>query len=230
MAQARLSADAPCWITAERQTQGKGSRGRSWAGIDGNLFASLLLYEPCPPEKMHELTFVAAIAVEHALVSVGLGEDVISLKWPNDVLINGKKISGILLEGQAGDARTKQHVVIGIGINCTGYPDETMHKATSLRDEGIEVTAGLLFQHLTHSMEEALNVWRKGECFDIIRERWLDHAAGLNQQIELHIPGRDRIRGRFVSIDDKGYMLFENPDGVIERVSTADIFFPDQQI
>lgn len=215
------------WVTAETQTMGKGSRGRSWSGATGNLFASLLLLNPSVPSKFHELTFVAALALRSAIIESGLAQTRISLKWPNDVLIDGMKCSGILLEGSSLPANP--HVVIGIGVNCASHPAQTLHPATSLKACGLDIDAADFFGLLAQSMAVWLGVWDKGQGFASIRQEWLDHAARIGEVVSVQIPGREKKDGRFVSIDDKGYMLLETERGAVERISTADIFFAAPQ-
>ncbi|MEL7429778.1 MAG: biotin--[acetyl-CoA-carboxylase] ligase [Pseudomonadota bacterium] len=215
------------WVTAETQTMGKGSRGRSWTGTTGNLFASLLLLNPSVPSKFHELTFVAALALQSAMVKAGLAQTRISLKWPNDVLIDGKKCSGVLLEGSS--LPSNPHVVIGIGVNCASFPLQTLHPATSLSACGLDISAGEFFGLLAQAMGEQLGIWDKGQGFASTRQEWLEHAARLGELVSVQIPGHAKKDGRFVSIDDKGYMLLETETGAMERISTADVFFAAPQ-
>ena len=123
------------WITAERQVQGRGSRGRQWVSEPGNLYASLLLRAPGPDEKLHTLTFAASLAIRDAIYTLPDANSAdVELKWPNDVLLNGRKTSGILLESHyVNEAR---FVIIGIGVNIRHFPSETLHPATSLKEAG----------------------------------------------------------------------------------------------
>src|SRR6478609_987371 len=107
----------PLWVTAGRQSGGKGRRGRTWVSEPGNLFASLLLTDPAPPEHWPELALVAALAIHDVVSEVAQGlRPQLSIKWPNDVLIGGKKFAGVLIEGQG-----EEHVVVGVGINCISH-------------------------------------------------------------------------------------------------------------
>ncbi len=135
------------WITAGRQLQGRGSRGRQWVSEPGNLYASLLLRAPGSDEKLHTLTFVTSLAIRdaiYALPDAGFAD--VALKWPNDVLLNGKKTSGILLESH--HVRDARFVIIGMGVNISHFPQDTLYPATSLQAEGINTNADDLVQFL----------------------------------------------------------------------------------
>ena len=120
LALAQAGERGPLWITARRQNAGRGRRGRVWVSEPGNLYASLLLSDPSPPDRAAELSFVAALAVHDAVTSlIARAPARLSLKWPNDLLFDGKKFAGILIEGE-GPA-----VVIGVGVNCAHHPKDT---------------------------------------------------------------------------------------------------------
>ena len=225
LAAAQAGDQGRLWIRAGRQTAGKGSRGRDWVSVDGNLYASLLLIDPGPREKLAGLTFVTALAVREALAELsreaGTVRD-ISLKWPNDVLVSGKKVSGILLECHEIAGRTA--VIAGIGINCVSHPPETMHRATDLAAEGMAVTPDLLFGKVARHFDRLLVEWDGGEGFAVIREKWLAEASGLGERIYVRMPGRE-VSGIFETIDPDGYMELELDDGSVVRISVGDIFF-----
>jgi BirA family biotin operon repressor/biotin-[acetyl-CoA-carboxylase] ligase len=211
------------WLTADEQTQGKGSRGRSWTSKTGNMYGSLLLREPAPLRNLHQLTFVAALACHGAIDEVTGNSGAVKIKWPNDVLLNQKKCGGILLESST--ANNETFVVIGMGLNCSVFPDHGNYAATSLQNEGFEVSQSQLFAVLSSKMVEFLILWDRGNEFSAIRKHWLDNAFGVDQQIEVKIPTQETKTGRFVSVDEDGFMLLEVSGGAIERISTADIFF-----
>src|SRR5215813_12480691 len=116
----------PLWVTAARQSAGRGRRGRSWVSEPGNLFASLLLTEPAPPEHWPELSFVAALAIHDAIADLAPSvRPQLAVKWPNDLLLGEAKFAGILSEAEGA-----QTVVVGIGINCTSHPSVSDYPAT----------------------------------------------------------------------------------------------------
>jgi BirA family biotin operon repressor/biotin-[acetyl-CoA-carboxylase] ligase len=143
----------PLWITAGRQTGGRGRHGRAWLSEPGNLHASLLLTDTAPPEHRPELSFVAALALHDAVAE--LARDVrgkLALKWPNDLLIDGAKfagIAGILIEGDGGEEGA---AVIGIGVNCISHPTDTEYPATDLAAAGASIGAAALFTALSAKM------------------------------------------------------------------------------
>lgn len=216
------------WITAKSQTGGKGSRGRSWVSEPGNLYASLLLVDACPRRHLAELTFVAAIAVRDALKLIArLSSLEISLKWPNDVLLDGKKVSGILLESSTiGDTAI---TAIGIGINCKHHPAETNYPATDLAEAGYEIEPDELLNILSQCMADAINVWNKGINFEAVRHNWLSDAHRLGETISINLPGRETISGKFQTIDDQGLLLLEQASGELMRISVGDVFFTQSE-
>jgi biotin-(acetyl-CoA carboxylase) ligase len=122
---------APFWIVAERQSGGRGRHGRQWSSPPGNLYATLALSEPCRPEIAPQLGFVAGVALHDAVASVtGLAPPRLAIKWPNDLLLDGAKLAGLLLEGSTQGGRF--HVLIGFGVNIVSAPEGTPYPATSL--------------------------------------------------------------------------------------------------
>lgn len=224
---ARKSDAGNLWITAERQINGKGSRGRSWVSDKGNLYASLLLKDAGQAKWMHTLTFVASLAIRDAIFALdGAAHCDIKLKWPNDVLLNGKKTSGILLESHKIDG--SQYVIIGIGVNIEHFPKETLYPATNLNAEGFDTTPQTFVQLLSHAMAERLGQWKQGRGFDKTRNDWLAASAKLDELIEVKLPikgDRETLTGTFRGIDEQGLLLIEGAAGKMERISVADIFF-----
>src|SRR5690348_5434067 len=130
LARGRAGAAGPLWITAAEQTAGRGRRGRPWVSAPGNLYASLLLVDPAPLGQVAQVSFVAALAVHDAVTDVASAlAPRLTLKWPNDVLGEGRKLAGILIEGEG---TRPLLTVIGLGVNCRHHPDATEFPATSL--------------------------------------------------------------------------------------------------
>ncbi|MGI9349969.1 MAG: biotin--[acetyl-CoA-carboxylase] ligase [Rhizobiaceae bacterium] len=213
------------WITALSQSAGRGSRGRSWISETGNLHASLLLLEPCEKRHLPQLTFVAAVALRNTILDIlPSGDDLkIDLKWPNDVLLNGRKVSGILLEST--DKAGIIALTIGIGINCKQYPTDTLFPATSLAENGCTLELRDVFESLTGHVAGAISQWRAGDNFAAIRNQWLGHAAGLGKEIKVQLPGQETLVGVFQAIDEHGILLLKTPDGEIKKISVGDVFF-----
>ena len=210
----------PVWLTALRQTAGRGRRGRAWETAGGNLAATLLLRPEKPQAEWAELSFVAAIAVADMTAMLAQGSR-IALKWPNDVLADGKKLAGILLETGNGP---KPALAIGIGINLAHHPEGMEFPATSLAASGAKVP----------SQDEALgllatgfagwyDVW-DGQGFTAIRDAWLARAAGLGTRIRARLATEERL-GMFEGIDERGAVLLNEGQGRTSVLPAADIFF-----
>lgn len=213
------------WVTAKTQTAARGSRGRDWQSNEGNLFASLLLVDPAESGYavvLSGLTFVASLALLWAIKEKTPDLNV-KLKWPNDVLVNGKKCAGILLENQ--NINNTSAVVIGIGVNCVSHPPNTNYPATDLEHEGISLSAEQLFASLATHMDDFIKQWDKGRNFGEIRKLWLEHAIGLGEPIIVKIPGRPDETGIFETIDETGLLILKQENGTEKRISAADIFF-----
>jgi len=220
LALARRGEKTPLWVTALAQTAGRGRRGNSWTSEPGNLYATLLVVDPATPDRAPELSFVAALAVFDAIAdSVGACAQELALKWPNDVLCRGKKIAGILIEGEA--VKSRLAVAIGIGVNCLRHPGETSFPATDLAAEGATVAAEDLFRVLSRTMVRRLEQWRGG--FRSIRADWLERAAGLGQDMRARLPDRD-LRGRFEALDDNGRLLLRLADGNLQAIAAGEVF------
>lgn len=133
LARARAGDGGNLWVTAERQTGGRGRRGRLWVSERGNLYASLLLIDPAPMERLGSLPLAIAVAVQQAIRRVlPLGAEPLEVKWPNDILIGRKKTCGILVEGE-GLPDGRYALIVGIGINISVMPDNPLYPVTCLR-------------------------------------------------------------------------------------------------
>src|SRR5690348_16468046 len=189
LTRARAGERGPLWIAAAAQTAGRGRRGTSWASAPGNLTATLLLTEPSPPATAPQLSFVAALALHDAVAAHApqLGP-ALKLKWPNDLLLGGAKLAGILIEGESDPAFA---VAIGIGVNCAHHPEETAYPATDLANAGALVSPQALLGALADAMARRLRQWDRGEGFARIRADWLKRAAGLGGDIRVRLPERE---------------------------------------
>ena len=234
-AEARLRAQqgdsGPLWITATAQTQGRGRHGRSWISPPGNLYASLLLSDPSPFEHAPQLAFVAALAVRDAvaLEAKALAPQ-LKFKWPNDLLLDGRKCAGILIEGEAapeGGAGKRLTVVIGIGVNCSSHPPTADGSigfpATDLRAHGAAIAPEQLFPRLSATMCHRVALWDRGRDFPAIQRDWLAHARGVGEPIAVR-NGDAEMQGRFVGLDQSGRLMLERADGGITKIAAGDVF------
>lgn len=205
------------WVIADRQTAGRGRRGRVWNdGSDkglGNFMGSVLVRAAGP---VQQLSFVAALAVIDALTSPLAGEG-FRLKWPNDILLNGTKCAGILLERQ-GEA-----LVIGIGINLAQHPDSTERPATSLAAAGLAVPLPVaLLPLLAARFAQWRHIWAQ-HGFTPIRTAWLARAAGLGQRMVARL-GTESPEGRFEGLADDGALLLRLDDGQLRPIHAGEVF------
>jgi BirA family biotin operon repressor/biotin-[acetyl-CoA-carboxylase] ligase len=210
------------WVAAKTQTAGRGRRGRAWVSPPGNLYATLLLHDPAPPQRAPELSFVAGLAVHDAILDCApeLGSR-LALKWPNDLLSTGKKLAGILIEGEGFDGYLS--VAVGIGANCVHHPAQTAFPATDLAAVGANVSAPDLFAALSRAMMVRLAQWRRGEGFASIRADWLARAMGIGGHMRVRLPERE-LFGRCQGLDEEGRLLLRLEHGAVETIAAGDIF------
>jgi BirA family biotin operon repressor/biotin-[acetyl-CoA-carboxylase] ligase len=214
MALARTGGPDRCWLVARTQSSGRGRHGRTWASPAGNLYASLLLIDVVPIELAPQLGFVAGVALARALRALVAEDARLKLKWPNDVLFDGAKLGGILLEGTT---VSEGHFasIIGIGVNCSSYPRDLAYPATALAETGAAQSAPQdLFLRLSAEIAHWLDVFARGKEFAAIRREWLSLATGVGAPIKVSTPAR-HLEGRFQTIDATGRLILENEAGVV---------------
>ena len=214
----------PVWIAARRQLAGRGRERRPWSTEPGNLAATLLLPFRGTPGEAARLGFSASLAVADLFDLFAPGVHV-ALKWPNDVLLAGRKASGILLENFGPGPDGRLALAIGIGVNLASHPrpGETRWPATSIAAEtGAAPDFDEALATLAHAMDGWLGVLdRLG--FDAVRTAWLARADRLGQMIDARLP-RGTLTGRFSAIDADGALVLETADG-LRRVAAGDVFF-----
>lgn len=224
LARARAGDGGLLWVTAEKQTGGRGRRGRPWVSERGNLYASLLLIDPAPMERLASLPLAIAVAVHQAIRRVlPPGAEALEVKWPNDILIGRKKTCGILVEGE-GLPDGRYALVIGIGINVSVMPDNPMYPVTCIREQGGNASPEELFAHLFASMAEVLDVWDQGRGIREITARWRAVACGIGEKITVNLPDRS-ISGQFAGIDDNGLLMLDTGAGKYMSIAAGDVFF-----
>ena len=219
LSRARAGERGPLWITARAQTAGRGRRGRTWVSEPGNLYATLLLTDPAPPERAAQLSFVAALAAHDAVATCAPALAArLGFKWPNDVLLDGAKLAGILIEAEG---TRPLLVAVGIGVNCRHHPAETDYPATDLAAAGAAVTAEDLFGALSVAMARRLREWDTG--FASIRAAWLARAGGLGGELTARLGARN-LTGRFETLDEAGRLVLRLPDGAVETIAAGEVF------
>jgi BirA family biotin operon repressor/biotin-[acetyl-CoA-carboxylase] ligase len=224
---ARRGESGALWVVAGRQTAGRGRRGRSWISEPGNLYASLLLGAPAPAERWPQLSFVAALAIYDAILDVAAGlKPLLAIKWPNDVLLDGAKLAGILIEGQSGqgaDSGEEGAVAIGIGANCASHPPGTDHPATDLAAAGAAVAPESLFGALSARMLGRIAQWNRGDGFSTIRADWLARAVGVGENVLVRLADRE-LTGHFEALDAAGSLVLRLPGGGATTIAAGDVF------
>ena len=217
---ARQGERGPLWIAADRQTAGRGRRGRAWISPRGNLYASLLLTDPAAAEHWSQLSFVAALAMHDAVVEVAAElKPLLTIKWPNDLLLAGAKLGGILIEAESGISA----VAVGIGVNCASHPADTEFPAADLAAAGAAVSAAALFGALSVKMVGRLAQWNAGAGFSTIRADWLARAAGVGESVRVRLAEGELV-GRFEALDESGAVVLRLPDGNTTTIAAGDVF------
>jgi BirA family transcriptional regulator, biotin operon repressor / biotin---[acetyl-CoA-carboxylase] ligase len=211
------------WIAALKQEAGRGRRNRVWESPHGNLAATLLHVHHGDMANVATLGFVAGLALKEALDAIAPRYAKFALKWPNDVLAEGKKLSGILLESVA-LPNGALGIAVGIGVNVVAHPPETPYPATSLISENINASAELVFLALSDTWVTLFRLWNNGSGLDAIRKRWLHHAAGLGSEIALNHNGIV-LRGRFETIDADCRIVIRDDQGLLHHINAGDVYF-----
>lgn len=202
-------------IWALQQTQGRGRRGRVWESPQGNLYTSLLLRPSGETQNIGLYAFVTALAVADAVRDF-LPQAEITLKWPNDVLVDGKKISGVLLEASS------DWLVVGVGVNVMNSPSKSLYPCTSLHEQGagqpvLDKVLDALLSHFAHWYDVM-----QTRGFGSIREPWL--ARAKTGSVTVVLP-QETIAGTFQGIDLQGCLRLRLADGTERAIATGDVFF-----
>lgn len=221
---ASAGARAGTLVWAKEQRAGRGRRGRSWASPPGNLYVSLLLRPGCVPSLACQLNFVAAVALAETIAALLSSTASVALKWPNDVLVDGAKVSGILLEAAAAADHVIDWLVVGVGINIASHPLDTPYPATSLQRAGFRSGPAVVLEAFAERFESWHETWRDSG-FGRVRDRWLASARGLGEPIEIRLE-RETLRGRFSDLDETGALMLDMGNGGRRPVTTGDLFFP----
>lgn len=217
----------PTWILAGLQTAGRGRRARPWTSPPGNFHGTLVLKPTEPPETVALRSFAAALALRDALVQVTGLDRSFTLKWPNDVLCNGGKLAGILLESQ-GLNGPDPVLCIGIGVNLIAAPDATQVEpgpvapVSLLQETGLRITP----EAFLDALAPAYVAWEAAfqtEGFAPLRAAWLAHAARLGETIRART-GKDSREGVFEGIDAQGNLILRAPQGKL-AIPAAEVFF-----
>ena len=206
-------------IHADRQTAGRGRRDASWESPEGNLYLTLIT-KVSDQRLAGQLAFVASLAIRDAVIKFLDNTTTVSCKWPNDLLLNGKKLSGILIEAANG------LYVVGIGINLTPVPSSISEKAISLADAGAIVTPSEMLFAVISEFQHWNNTWETSG-FSVLRESWLTSAHGIDKRIIARFPDGSEDHGVILGIDGMGALVLERGSGSTRKITAGEIFFAD---
>lgn len=230
-AEARRRAEAgeageagPVWITAARQTAGRGRRGRTWSTETGALAATLLMRTDKSPAEAAQLSFVAALAVAD-LAEACLGPGAASLKWPNDLLVHGRKAAGILVESGPHPAGGLW-LAVGVGVNLAAAPADVVPAPTSFAEHMAKAPAPReALQVLAEAFERRLQTWET-QGFAPVARAWTERAHGLGQRCVANLASGS-LEGVAEGLDADGALRLRLDDGSVARITAGDVFFGD---
>ncbi len=206
------------FVWAREQTAGRGRRGNDWISPPGNLYLSVILRPDCDVATAAQLGFVAALALADAIVARTGAEP--RLKWPNDLLIGGRKVSGILVESAGGQGGKVDWAVIGTGVNVASHP-ENLPAVTSLSALGSHVTVADMVETYANSLLARVAQWRL-RGFGVVREAWLDRATGIGTVIRVRLPDREE-EGVFEDLDETGALVLVQGSHR-QRITSGDVY------
>ncbi len=216
----------PLWLMARRQTAGRGRRGRAWDSGAGNLAATLLLTLEVSPPQAAGLAFVTGLAVAE-MVDAYVPASLVALKWPNDVLIAGRKASGMLIESGPA-AGGGLWLAIGVGVNLRTFPTDVERPATALADHlrhdvfGAPTPEAVL-PRLAQAMDHRLAQWSAQGLAPILQD-WTARAIGLGGPCIARLPN-ETVNGLAEGLDGDGALLLRLPIGGVRRIAAGDVFF-----
>ena len=220
---AEAGAEHGVLVWAASQRRGRGRRGNAWFSPPGNLYVSLLLRPDRAPAQAMQLSFVAALALADAIAAVVPASREISLKWPNDVLLDHKKVAGLLLESSTTMNQSLDWLVVGMGVNIASAPEGLERPVTCLHEAGCAgLTAGGLLRRFCACFSERYDDWL-GRGFARQREAWLSRAEGICGPVTVNLES-ESIRGRFVDIDETGALIVETEGSGRRAVTAGEVF------
>lgn len=204
-------------VFAHEQTAGRGRQGNQWVSQKGNVFMSLVLRPQVVAMQMGQLSFLCALALARTMQELSSSLPV-ALKWPNDLLIDGKKAAGILLETETNGVRPVPWIVAGIGVNLAHGPEG----ATSLKDMGVQIEPRAFIEKLIHHISALYEEW-KAQGFAPIQKDWMALAHNLGKEISVRLP-RETLRGVFHGIDAQGALELETENGKRHLISSGEVY------
>lgn len=207
-------------IIAYRQIKGRGRYGRTWEDLPGNLYMTYITYLDYPLIEALQLSFVTCVAIGQYLRSHMPPGPVLTYKWPNDLLLNGKKVGGLLIESFPVTGKGETSYLLSCGLNLVTKPTQVRYPTTSLLNENIYLSLEDVLHGITSSLESYLTLWKQ-KGFSPIYELWMRYAAGVDQKISFDLQGKLQT-GIFKGIDPGGALLLRTADG-LKKFSAGEI-------
>jgi BirA family transcriptional regulator, biotin operon repressor / biotin---[acetyl-CoA-carboxylase] ligase len=210
----------PIWISARRQTKGRGRMGRAWQSLEGNLHASLLVTHRCAPGELTRISLLAGAALADAVAA--LGPDLpVELKWPNDLLLAGAKCAGVLIETTPRPSGAFA-CVLGFGVNVAAVPVVPDRPVTSLATHGVAATISDVRCQLDTALRSGFSQLARPDGFVALKHDWLRFAPPFGSRISI-TSVKGKIVGKFAGLGDDGALIMEDDRGVLTRISYGDV-------
>lgn len=212
----------PRWLRAAVQTAGRGRAGRPWSTQPGNFAGSLIWPLRCPPAIAHQLSLVVAVGLHDAVCQAAPEvAPALRLKWPNDLLLDGAKLSGTLIESTS--TPDGLIAVIGIGVNLAQAPEGLDRAVTSLAARGVVITPQAFVETLSEALAATFVTWADGRDFPLIRDAWRERALPIGTAMSIKA-GDEPIAGTFGGINDDGALELELRDGTRRTFTFGDVW------
>lgn len=212
-------------IVAYQQVKGRGRRGRVWEDLPGNLYMTYITYLDCPLSEALQLSFVTCVAVGETLRPGLPPSNYLTYKWPNDLLLNGKKVGGLLLEALSLPEKKKTAYLISCGLNLINQPLQVRYPTTSFQNESIYLSLDETLHRITDSLERYILLWKENG-FSPIYNLWMKYAAGLEQTISFDLQGKLQT-GIFKGINGEGALLLNTSKG-LKKFTAGEILAGEQ--
>lgn len=210
-------------IVANKQNKGRGRLNRNWESPKGNLYFSLVLQPKIAIEKTSQISLVAICALQIAVAKIFQQQNIVAKiqnKWPNDLLIDQKKVAGILLESKISN-KNCDFAILGIGVNINSNPTQTLFPSTNIKNFSCEISASKMLEFFLEEFENLYENWLNFG-FQNIRNLWHKNAYNLNSKININL-GNSKIEGLFQEIDEEGNIVIKNHNNETKKISFGDV-------
>jgi len=224
--------EPPFWVVSDEQTKGRGRRSREWVSLKGNLFASTTRRVSVDPSKRGSLSLVAGLAVVDAInkaikcppahASRGTPQLELTLKWPNDILVQEAKLGGILIEAQPSIQQTQTDLIVGIGLNIVANPVIEGRDTICLQSLNVQISRDKLFEHLINAFEDRIEQWDHSRNIEEIKAHWMEKASPLGTMLTVKC-GPEYITGAFIGLDTYGALQIKLNNNTIQTITGGEL-------